>query len=297
MKYWIAAAALATTPMSATIAQDMAGHHGAGHEMAGHDMNAMPGISDAAQARLAAVLADPVRADDAARDAYRHPAETLAFMRVEPDMKVADYAPGGGWYTRVLAPYLADDGQYVGLFFGPDTLPFPDASKEKIRAQPAAFPAEEARSNIPESSLIAYGTDTVPEDQLGTFDRVIVARMMHNLMRWNVADNELKAIRAMLKPDGMLGIIQHRAKEDAPASYTDGNKGYLRQQDVISYVEALGFELVGTSEANANPKDSADYADGVWTLPPSFALKDQDKARYEAIGESDRMTLLFRKRS
>ncbi len=297
MKYWIAAAAIAATPLGASLAQDKPDKDMAGHDMSGHDMVAMPGISDAAQARLAAVLADPVRAEDAARDQYRHPAETIAFMRIEPGMKVADYAPSGGWYTRVLAPYLADDGQYVGLFYAPDTLPFPDASKEKIRAQPAAFPAEEARPNIPASSLSAYATDTVPEDQLGSFDRVIIARMMHNLMRWNVADNELKAIRTMLKPDGLLGIVQHRAKADAPAAYTDGNKGYLRQKDVIAYIEALGFDLVGTSEANANAKDSANWPEGVWTLPPSYALKEQDKATYDAVGESDRMTLLFRKRS
>ncbi len=290
MKRWIIAAALATTPLTALAAQDMASH-----DMA--DMDMMPGISDAAQAKLAGVLADGARAEDQARDQYRHPAETLAFMRIEPDMKVADYAPGGGWYTRVLAPYLADGGQYVGLFFAPDTLPFPDDQKDKIRAQPAAFPAEEARPNIPESSLIAYGTDTVPKDQMGTFDRVIMMRMMHNLQRWNVADNELKAIRSMLKPDGMLGIVQHRAKADAASDYADGSHGYLRQKDVVAYIESLGFELVGTSEVNANAKDSADYPDGVWTLPPTYARKDQDKAKYEGIGESDRMTLLFRKRS
>ena len=230
------------------------------------------------------------------RDAFRHPAETLAFMRVEPTMKVADYAPGGGWYTRVLAPYLADGGQYVGLFFAPDTLPFDDAAKERIRAQPATFPVEEARPNIPQSELTAYSTDRIPEADLGTFDRVIVMRMMHNLMNWNVADNELKAIRSLLKPDGMLGIVQHRAKPDATSDYANGTHGYLRQQDVIDYVTSLGFDLVGSSEVNANPRDSADWPDGVWTLPPTYALKDQDKARYTDIGESDRMTLLFRKR-
>ncbi|WP_420605560.1 class I SAM-dependent methyltransferase [Novosphingopyxis sp.] len=288
MKRLIIAAALAATPFAAVTAQDAMPEMGTG--------DAIPGISDAAQARLAAVLADDARAEDAQRDRYRHPAETIAFMRVEPGMKVADYAPGGGWYTRVLAPYLADGGQYVGLFFAPDTLPFDDDAKARMRAQPAAYPAEEARPNIPESQLTAYSTDRIPEADLGTFDRVIVMRMMHNLMRWNVADNELKAIRSMLKPGGMLGIVQHRAKADATANYADGNHGYLRQQDVVDYVEALGFDLVGTSEVNANPRDDADYPDGVWTLPPSYALKDRDKAKYTAIGESDRMTLLFRKR-
>lgn len=288
MKHLLIAATLTVMPMSMLSAQTSA--------TAMASTETAPGISDAARAKLAAVLADRARADDAPRDPSRHPAETIAFMRIEPDMKVADYAPGGGWYTRVLAPYLSDNGQYVGLFFAPDTLPFPADQKEKIRAQPAAFPAEEARANIPASSLVAYGTDTVPEEQMGSFDRVIMMRMMHNLQRWNVADSELKAIRSMLKPDGMLGIVQHRAKPNATSAYADGSHGYLRQQDVIAYVEALGFELVDESEINANPKDSADWEKGVWTLPPSYALKEQDKAKYTDIGESDRMTLLFRKR-
>jgi len=116
--------------------------------------------------------------------------------------------------------------------------------------------------------------------------------MLHNMMRWNNADSELKAMRELLKPDGMLGIVQHRAKADAPADYTDGNKGYLRQDDVVGFVEALGFELVGSSEINANPNDSADHPKGVWEMPPTLATKRDE---LENLGESDRMTLRFRK--
>jgi predicted methyltransferase len=107
---------------------------------------------------------------------------------------------------------------------------------------------------------------------------------------------DLLAIRSLLKPDGMLGIVQHRAKSDAPADYANGNMGYLREKDVIALVEALGFELVGKSEINANPKDPANHPDGVWSLPPTYALGDKNRAVFAAIGESDRMTLLFRKR-
>jgi len=116
------------------------------------------------------------------------------------------------------------------------------------------------------------------------------------MLRWNIADSEIKTMRALLKPGGMIGIEQHRAKPDAPYAYADGSKGYLRQSDVVRLMELNGFELVRASEINANPKDSADWPNGVWTLPPTYALKDQDRAKYQAIGESDRMTLLFRKR-
>ena len=243
-----------------------------------------------------AVLADPRRAEDAPRDIYRHPKETLAFFGLTPEMSVGEYAPGGGWYTRVIAPYVMDKGKYVGLYFNPEPLPFPEESKIPMRKWAAEFPAKVAEwTGKPADTFAAYSTGDVPESADGTLDLIVVPRMMHNLMRWNVADNEIKAMRAMLKPGGQIGIVQHRAKDDAPFSYADGNHGYLRTDTVVSFMKANGFELVKQSEINANPKDTADYPDGVWTLPPSYALKDADKAKYEAIGESDRMTLLFKK--
>ena len=120
---------------------------------------------------------------------------------------------------------------------------------------------------------------------------------MRWLLRWNNADSEIKAMRDLLKPGGMIGIEQHRAKPNAPYSFTDGSKGYLREKDVIAFMEIHGFDYVGSSKANANPKDPADWPNGVWTLPPALRdAKEEDKARLTAIGESDRMTLLFRKR-
>lgn len=249
--------------------------------------------SDAA---MDAVLADARRAEDAPRDAFRHPKETLSFFGLTPDMTVAEYAPGGGWYTRVLAPYVAEKGKYIGLTFAPDPLPFGDDAKENIRAFPTKFPDDVAKwTGMPAEKFGAYTADTITDDVKGTVDLIIVPRMMHNLMRWNVADSEIKAMRGMLKEGGMIGIIQHRAKDDAPFSYADGNKGYLRTDTVTKFMESQGFELVGASEVNANPKDTADYEGGVWTLPPRLAGDEKMDATVEAIGESDRMTLLFKK--
>lgn len=252
------------------------------------------GICEACEAVLELALAHPRRDEDRARDQYRHPAETLAFFRVEPGMTVVDYTPSGGWYTRVLAPYLGEKGRYIGL--NPDVSAGSQAQKDYFADLAATFPAKAAEwTGLPAERIGAYNTDSLPEELKGTVDRVLVFRAMHNLHRFGWLYRELSAMRALLKDDGLLGIVQHRAKADAPADYTDGGKGYLREKDVIGLVEAHGFELVGRSEINANPADTADYPMGVWTLPPNLASK-QDEARYRAIGESDRMTLLFRKR-
>ena len=251
---------------------------------------------------LAAALASASRADDRARDQYRHPAETLEFFGVEPDMKVGEYAPGGGWYSRVLGNYLNEDGRLVGLFFNPAILPFPDDAKERIRAGAAKFPADAAGwTSLPANRFSAMTLDNIPDAEKGTYDRILLVRMLHNMMNWNVADSEIKAMRSLLKDDGMIGIVQHRAKADAPWSYANGSKGYLRQDDVIAFMEMNGFELAGLSEVNANPRDMANHEAGVWYLPPAnrdLAEGDAaEKARRDAIGESDRMTLLFRKSS
>lgn len=237
---------------------------------------------------LQAVLADPRRDKDRARDAFRHPAETLAFARVAPGMTVADYLPGDGWYTRAVVPFLGEKGHYIALFRAP----------RADQADPATtFPAKAAGwTGAPADRIAAYGTAAVPAAANGTVDRVLLMREVHNMLADGWLYGDMKAIRALLKPDGLLLIEQHRASATAPADYTDGSKGYLREKDVIALIEAMGFELIDKSEANANPKDTANWPDGVWTLPPVYTLKDQDRARYAAIGESDRMTLLFRKR-
>lgn len=248
-------------------------------------------------AELAAAVADARRDKDRPRDRYRRPAQTLAFFQVTPDMKVGEYAPGGEWYSRLLGLYLGPKGKLVGLYFNPASGAFGEAAQKGIREGAAKYPADVASfTGLPANRFAAMTLENVPVAEQGTFDRILIMRMVHNLMRWNIADSEIKAMRDLLKPDGMIGIEQHRAKPTAPYSYTDGSKGYLREQDVIALMEMNGFSLVGRSPANANPKDPANWPDGVWTLPPVLALKDKDRAKYEAIGETDRMTLLFRKR-
>ncbi len=245
---------------------------------------------------LAAVLADPRRTADKSRDQYRHPAETLAFFRVKPGMTVVDYMPSSGWWTRVLVPYLGESGHYIGL--NPDARNSTEYFRNNTANLAGTLPAKAAEwTGVPAERIGAYNTQDLPAALNGTVDRVLIFREMHNLWRLNLLRSELLAIHALLKNDGLLGIEQHRARKDAPASYTDGNKGYLRVQDVIGLVEAHGFELVGQSEVNANPKDPADHPQGVWMLPPGLrGATDETRARLTAIGESDRMTLLFRKR-
>ncbi|MBO6526565.1 hypothetical protein [Erythrobacter sp.] len=259
---------------------------------------AAPLAADDHAADLETVLAADLRDDDRARDQYRNPAETLAFFEVTPDMTVAEYGPGGGWYTRVLAPYLLPAGKYMA--FDQDS----DGREYRDRAQEARAKGwtERFKQNVAEGlgveadSVTAFEIDEMPEGIEGTVDRVLIFRSMHGLNIGNSADDVLKAARRMLKDDGMVGVVQHRAPEGA--SYDDygaRQRGYMRKQDVVAIFEANGFELAAESEINANPNDPADWEGGVWTLPPVLRYGDQDRARYLAIGESDRMTLLFRK--
>ena len=283
-----AACALAafTTP---AMAQDHSGH-----DMASHDGSMA--MDHAHHAALNRALAMETRAEDRARDQYRHPFETLDFFEVKPGMTVVDYMPASGWYTRVLVPYLGAQGRYVGL------TPDPAAADGERFANyfgglPEAFLKVAAETTASMggagAQMSIYGSQDVPEELKGQVDRVLVFREMHNLLRSGAMYTELMRMRGLLKDDGMLGIVQHRAKADAPGDYTTGANGYLRQQDVIALIEAHGFELVGMSDVNANPLDTADHEGGVWQMPPSWGGK---KPELENIGESDRMTLLFRKR-
>ncbi len=246
---------------------------------------------------MAVVLADPRRDGDRARDQYRHPAATLAFFRIKPGMTVVDYDPGGGWYTRVLVPYLGDKGRYIGL--NPDVRTASANMQKGLGGLHESFPPLVAGWSImPGAPIEAWNSDTAPAALNGKADRVFLMRWVHNLWRTDLLRRELATIRLLLKDDGLLGIEQHRAKGNASASYTDGGMGYLREADVIALIEACGFELVGKSEINANRKDPANHARGVWMLPPNLSgvTDPAEKARLIEIGESDRMTLLFKKR-
>lgn len=241
---------------------------------------------------LAGAIGHPTRAEDRARDVHRHPAETLAFFEVAPDMKVGEYSPGGGWYSRLLGHYLGGQGQLVGLFANPLTATPDAARQQRIRDQAAGFGAEVAGYTGLSADRFSGITLDNLEGHKGTFDRILVIRAMHGITRAGIADTEIRAMRELLKDDGMIGIVQHRAKADAPWSYANGTRGYLKQQDVIDFMRLNGFELVAESEVNANPRDTADHAEGVWEMPPTLATKREE---LKGLGESDRMTLLFRK--
>ncbi len=236
------------------------------------------------------VLASDHRSQDAGRDQYRNPAETLAFFDVEPTMRVVEFGPGGGWYTRVLLPWIAPQGTYMAM--QPDT----GEPEEGTPAWTQRFTtAASGWTGVPAENIAAFETDEITEDMHGTVDRILVFRSLHGLLNNEAADTQLRAMRRLLAEDGMVGVVQHRAPEDASYDDASGSRGYLRQADVIRLFAINGFDLVAASEINANPNDPADWERGVWTLPPALAGGDEDRERLTAIGESDRMTLLFRK--
>jgi predicted methyltransferase len=223
-----------------------------------------------------------------ARDQYRHPVETLTFIGVKPTDTVVELWPGGGWYTEILAPYLAAKGKLIAAApAGRGT----ESMAKRFDANPALFGKVE-RANFP----TALGGTGVPP---GTADVVLTFRNVHNwkmgYLRPDKTDYSEEAFReifAMLKPGGVLGIEDHRLPESATAE-RERDSGYIKASTVRALAEKAGFKFDGSSEINANPQDTTDWQEGVWTLPPTLALGDVDKAKYQAIGESDRMTLRF----
>ena len=258
-------------------------------------------IGTSASAALQEALAHPRRDEDRARDAARHPAETLAFFQVEPGMTVVDYMPAGGWYSRVLIPYLGQSGTYIGLNprLGDQ---FPTGGYwDLYRGASSRIPSD-ARGWVGNEGarVIGLNTDDDLDAYAGSADRMLIFREIHNMRRFGWFHDAMVTARTLLKPEGLLGVVQHRAKADAPASYVLGDNGYQREEDVIALMKAYGFDLVLRSEVNANPADPADWETGVWSLPPSYRGAEEgseERARRAAIGESDRMTLLFRKRA
>ncbi len=245
-----------------------------------------------ANPQLKAAIAGPQRtAAFVARDVWRHPYETLSFMDVQPGMTVVEISPGGGWYTEILAPYLRDNGQLILAADDPQsTQAYAKRNAErlaqKLRAQPEVYDKVRLAVFEPPAKL-SYAA-------AGSVDRVLTFRNLHNWAADGdaVAKAVFQSMFDVLKPGGMLGVVDHRL----PASRAVDPKfesGYLPVAYVIKLAQSVGFQLKAQSEINANPKDTADHPNGVWALPPSFANKDVDRARYEAIGESDRMTLTF----
>ena len=251
---------------------------------------AMP-LKPAEQVALRSAVDAPTRtAANRNRDTYRRPYETLAFFGIRPNHTVVEIWPGGGWYTEILAPYLkAGGGRLVLATFDGK----PGAGIDKLRsANPdlygslgvVTFPAfDSAATRLPD----------------GSADAVLTFRNVHNWRmgsrRPDKMDYSAEAFRqmfAMLKPGGILGVEDHRLPESANAD-RERSSGYIKTSTVVRLAEQAGFKLAASSEINANPRDTADWPDGVWTLPPTLALKDKDREKYLAIGESDRMTLKF----
>jgi len=246
---------------------------------------AVPAVAQTAPSpAITAAVANPARLDaERLRDKYRHPAETLSFFEVAPNQTVVELYPGGGWYLRILAPLLKDQGHYIAA------VPPEGVAKttELLKSNEAAFG---------QAKVVAFdaktGGDLAPA---GTVDRVLTFRNVHNLAEDGTAENFFKAAYRALKKGGMLGIEDHRLPEKADSA-REKDSGYLKVSTVYRMAQAAGFVLVGSSEINANPKDTADWPKGVWTLPPTLTLGEVDRDKYLAIGESDRMTLRFIKR-
>ena len=226
--------------------------------------------------------------------ADRHLAEQMAFFQVEPGMKVGVYSPHHDLTPQPLAKYLARMGQYVGLLYHPSKGRSYEDAEQDMRQEAASFPESAAvGTGLPKERFAGLAMVNIPKDQKGTFDRILVIRMLDFLANWNAADSQFAVMRELLKPDGMIGIVQHRARADAPYSYANGRKGYMRQDDVIAFMHLSGFELVGASEMAANPKDTADHPNGIEAMPSVIHTRRELE---ENKGQTDQMTLLFRKR-
>jgi predicted methyltransferase len=267
--------------------------------------DATPDAAKVSPADFAAVLAMPHRtASNRERDAFRHPAETLAFFGVERDDKVVELWPGGGWYTEILAPYLKDEGELTVTVFdpaGPASFYGTDQSKQllaRLAADPATFGTVKSAQIGQKLELDAAGkvTKTTIESlelaPAGSVDVVLTFRNSHGWYRNGALPLVYGAAFRALRPGGVFGVEQHRAKPDADPA-TTAQTGYMPEAAIIAAAEAAGFELAETSEINANPKDTKDHPDGVWSLPPRLSGGDKDKEKFLAIGESDRMTLKF----
>ncbi len=266
--------------------------------------------SKASQAEAATKLAQVLaQADEKtqARFQYRRPAETLAFFKVTPGMSVAEALPGGGWYSNILANYLGSNGALHGVNYNDDMWArFGFFNEEAIKGRIASttqFPEKVAGFTDNGIASKGFTFASVPDDVVGTVDRVLFIRALHNLNRFEseagTLTESLAAAHQLLKADGLVGVVQHRLPETATNKGADGSRGYLKQSYLISAFEKAGFELVASSEINANPKDQPGEADIVWRLPPSFnGSRDnpEQMAKMKAIGESDRMTLLFKKK-
>ena len=255
---------------------------------------ALPSSDAATLAALDRVIAGRHRSEaNRSRDVYRHPKETLAFFGVRQDMTVMEVWPGAsGWYTEVLAPLLKEHGRYIAA--GLDVKSDAKFSQDSVRSFQAKLAPNPELYDKVEVAALEYPSALAPVPP-ASVDLIVTFRNLHNwLARDGAAPAMLAAMYAALKPGGVLGLVDHRAD---PASPVDpkAKAGYVNQGFAIDLLERAGFEFIGSSEVNANPRDNHDHEVGVWTLPPTWRLGDRDRDKYAAIGESDRFTLRFRK--
>ena len=242
-----------------------------------------------------------------ARYPYRNPRETLEFIGIEPGMTVVEGLPGGGWYSKILLPYLGSDGKLIGADYSLEMYSkFPFATEEFMAGKATwttDFVADAAEWGGEDgASAAAFHFGAMPEELAGMADVVFLPRALHNLARFESDGGFLTAALAdayaSLKPGGMLGVVQHHARDDMSDEFADGSRGYLKKGFVIAAAEAAGFEFVAESDINANPSDQPAEDDIVWRLPPTLGTSRDNpelKAQLEAVGESNRMTLKFRK--
>jgi predicted methyltransferase len=245
-----------------------------------------------AQEGLAKWLQAPHRSErNVVRDPYRHPLETLAFFGIRANSTVVEILPGsGGYYMEILAPYLKQKGRYVAA--SRDELAAPQYLEDhqkllvRLKAEPALY------EKVVVTKFNAGLHDIAPP---GSADFVLTFRNLHNWIERGEAEGALRAFHKALKRGGVLGVVDHRGRAELTQE-AQMKSGYVREDYAIALIEKAGFRLAGRSEVNANARDTKDHPEGVWTLPPTYRLKDQDRAKYAAIGESDRFTLKFVKR-
>ncbi|MEM7052920.1 MAG: methyltransferase [Pseudomonadota bacterium] len=242
--------------------------------------------------RLQAAVAAEERAEESARDQFRNPYETLLFFGIEPDMTVVELAPSGGWYTEILGPYLAEQGQLVAAHFN---LEREDAPEFYVRARQAYEERIADQDRFGSIEILPFDPPTLASlGESGSADMVLTFRSVHGWKRDGVFEDVVNAAHDVLKPGGVFGVVSHRLPEDADDSVFNG---YVKQSWVVAQAESNGFKLAEASEINANPNDTADHENGVWTLQPSLRAEDEEtRARNAEIGESDRFTLKFIKR-